>query len=196
MAGDQPLPPCFSLGALLLFVRMGQEFIPTLDEKNIAMHALRIPGTALSQAQAMQFQVEKAISRFSQVAFVYSKTGTAEIATDPMPPNASDTFVILKPAEEWPDPGVFPRMSSLPKSNARVRELPGNAYEFTQPIQMRFNELLAGVRGDIAIKVFGDEFEPMLRAANQIAGILRGLDGAADVKVEQATGLPVLEIND
>jgi cobalt-zinc-cadmium resistance protein CzcA len=181
-------------GALLLFARMGQEFIPTLDEKNIAMHALRIPGTALSQAQAMQFQVEKAISRFPQVAFVYSKTGTAEIATDPMPPNASDTFVILKPPDEWPDSGLS-KDALIAEIERAVRELPGNVFEFTQPIQMRFNELLAGVRGDIAVKVFGDEFEPMLRAANQIAGILRELPGAADVKVEQTAGLPVLEIN-
>jgi cobalt-zinc-cadmium resistance protein CzcA len=180
-------------GALLLFIRMGQEFIPTLDEKNIAMSALRISGTALSQAQAMQFDVEKAISHFPQVGIVYSKTGTAEIATDPMPPNASDTFIILKPRDQWPDPSLSKDALVVELEHA-VRELPGNAYEFTQPIQMRFNELLAGVRGDIAIKVFGDEFEPMLRAANQIAGVLRGLKGAADIKVEQASGLPTLEI--
>jgi cobalt-zinc-cadmium resistance protein CzcA len=175
-------------GALLLFVHMGQEFIPTLDEKNIAMHALRIPGTALTQAQSMQFAIEKTISAFPQVAFVYSKTGTAEIASDPMPPNASDTFIILKPQDQWPNP--LSKDALVANIEQAVRDLPGNAYEFTQPIQMRFNELLAGVRGDIAVKVFGDEFEPMLRTANQIAGILRGLNGAADVKVEQVTGLP------
>jgi heavy metal efflux system protein len=180
-------------GMLLLFSRMGQEFIPTLDEKNIAMHALRIPGTALSQAQTMQLQLERAVSRLPQVAFVYSKTGTAEVASDPMPPNASDTFVILKPQEQWPDP-TLSKDALVAAIEHTVSELPGNAYEFTQPIQMRFNELLAGVRGDIAIKVFGDEFEPMLRAANQIAGILRGLEGATDIKVEQASGLPILEI--
>jgi heavy metal efflux system protein len=181
------------VGALVLFNRLGQEFIPALDEKNIAMHALRIPSTALAQSQAMQFAVEKAVSRFPQVAFVFSKTGTAEIASDPMPPNVSDTFIILKSQADWPDPRL--RKEALVAEIARaVEELPGNAYEFTQPIRMRFNELLAGVRGDIAVKVFGDEFEPLLRTANQIAGILRGIDGAADVRVEQASGLPVLEI--
>jgi heavy metal efflux system protein len=179
--------------ALLLFNRLGQEFIPTLDEKNISMHALRIPSTALTQSQAMQFAVEKAVSRFPQVAFVYSKTGTAEIATDPMPPHVSDTFIILKPQDEWPNPHL-PKEALIAEIERAVKELPGNAYEFTQPIQMRFNELLAGVRGDIAVKIFGDEFEPLLQAANQIAGILRGVAGASDVRVEQIAGLPVLEI--
>ena len=179
--------------ALFGFFRLGQEFIPSLDEKNIAMHALRIPSTALSQSQAMQLSVEKAVSRFPQVAFVFSKTGTAEVASDPMPPNASDTFIILKPREQWPDPSLTKEQLIEDISKA-VGRLPGNVYEFTQPIQMRFNELLAGVRGDIAVKVFGDEFEPMQKAANQIAAALRGVRGATDVKVEQASGLPVLEI--
>ena len=145
-------------GALLLFNRLGQEFIPTLDEKNIAMHALRIPSTGLTQSQAMQFAVEKTISRFPQVAFVFSKTGTAEIAADPMPPSASDTFIIFKPREDWPDPEL-PKETLVAEIERAVKALPGNAYEFTQPIQMRFNELIAGVRGDIAVKVFGDEFD-------------------------------------
>jgi cobalt-zinc-cadmium resistance protein CzcA len=180
-------------GALVLFNRLGQEFIPTLDEKNIAMHALRIPSTGLTQSQAMQFAVEKVVSGFPQVAFVYSKTGTAEIAFDPMPPNVSDTFIILKPREAWPDPHLS-KDELVAEIERAVKALPGNAYEFTQPIRMRFNELLAGVRGDIAVKVFGDEFDPLLQAANQIAGILRGVAGASDVRVEQIAGLPVLEI--
>ncbi|MGY4260565.1 cobalt-zinc-cadmium resistance protein CzcA [Bradyrhizobium sp. USDA 4516] len=179
--------------ALFGFFRLGQEFIPSLDEKNIAMHALRIPSTALSQSQAMQLSVEKAVSRFPQVSFVFSKTGTAEVASDPMPPNASDTFIILKPREQWPDPSLTKEQLIEDISKA-VGRLPGNVYEFTQPIQMRFNELLAGVRGDIAVKVFGDEFGPMQKAANQIASALRSVRGATDVKVEQAGGLPVLEI--
>jgi cobalt-zinc-cadmium resistance protein CzcA len=179
--------------ALLLFNRLGQEFIPTLDEKNIAMHALRIPSTALTQSQTMQFAVEKAVSRLPQVAFVYSKTGTAELAADPMPPSASDTFIILKSQEDWPDPRLS-KEALVTDIERAVKDLPGNLYEFTQPIQMRFNELLAGVRGDIAVKVFGDEFEPLLRAANQIVGILRGVEGAADIRIEQVAGLPVLEI--
>src|SRR5882757_2143533 len=179
--------------ALFGFSRLGQEFIPSLDEKNIAMHALRIPSTALSQSQAMQLSVEKTVSRFPQVAFVFSKTGTAEMASDPMPPNASDTFIILKPHDRWPDQSVTKEMLIEEIAKA-VNRLPGNVYEFTQPIQMRFNELLAGVRGDIAVKIFGDEFDPMARAANEVAATLRGLNGAADVRVEQATGLPFLEI--
>jgi cobalt-zinc-cadmium resistance protein CzcA len=179
--------------AVVLFARLGQEFIPTLDEKNIALHAIRIPSTALGQSQAMQFEVEKTVSSFPEVAYAFSKTGTAEIAMDPMPPNVSDTFVILKPQRQWPEPGAS-KDQLIERIRAALGRLPGNNYEFTQPIQMRFNELLAGVRGDIAVKVFGEEFEPMLRTANQIAGILRGLDGAVDVRVEQATGLPVLEI--
>lgn len=188
------------LGAVLLFAlsgavfgRLGQEFIPQLDEKNIAMQALRIPSTSLSQSQEMQFEVEKAINSFPQVAFVFSKTGTAEVAADPMPPNASDTFIILKPQEEWPDPRL-PKADLIKEMETVVGKIPGNNLSFTQPIQMRFNELLAGTRGDLAIKVFGDEFGPMLEAANKIAGTLRTLPGAADVSVEQAAGLPFQDI--
>jgi cobalt-zinc-cadmium resistance protein CzcA len=179
--------------ALLLFSRLGQEFIPTLDEKNIAMHALRIPSTSLTQSQTMQLEVEKAISAFPQVSYVFSKTGTAEVASDPMPPNASDTFIILKPQDQWPYPELT-KAGLLQQIEDAVRELPGNTYEFTQPIQMRFNELLAGVRGDLAIKVFGDEFEPLLRSAGQVANILKKTRGATDVKVEQVSGLSVLDI--
>jgi cobalt-zinc-cadmium resistance protein CzcA len=179
--------------ALLVFFRLGQEFIPTLDEKNVAMHALRIPSTSLAQSQAMQMDVEKAVSALPQVAYVFSKTGTAEIASDPMPPNAADTFIILKPQQQWPDPDLT-KDALLEQIEAAVRELPGNNYEFTQPIQMRFNELLAGVRGDVAVKVFGDDFDPLIGTANQIADILRATKGAKDVKVEQASGLSTLDI--
>jgi cobalt-zinc-cadmium resistance protein CzcA len=181
-------------GALLLFLRLGQEFIPTLDEKNVAMHAIRIPSTSLAQAQAMQLELENKISALPQVGFVFSKTGTAEIASDPMPPNASDTFIILKPQAQWPDPDLA-KDGLLEQIEAAARELRGNNYELTQPIQMRFNELLAGVRGDVAVKVFGDDFEPLLRAASQIATVMRTTKGAVDVKVEQARGLSVLEIS-
>jgi heavy metal efflux system protein len=177
----------------LLFTRLGQVFIPTLDEKNIAMNARRIPSTSLSQSQAMQLMVERTIRKFPQVAVVFSKTGTAEVAMDPMPPNFSDTFIMLKPKEDWPDPELT-KDELQRQIEAAVETLAGNTYEFTQPIQMRFNELIAGVRGDVAIKVFGEEFGPMLRAANQIASVLRATKGAEDVKVEQVTGLPFLEI--
>ncbi|MDF2117913.1 CusA/CzcA family heavy metal efflux RND transporter [Roseiarcaceae bacterium H3SJ34-1] len=194
-------PPVAIIGALLLFIaalglfsRLGAEFIPQLDEKNIAMHAIRIPSTALTQSQQMQLEVEKTVSSFPEVAFVFSKTGTAEIAADPMPPNTSDTFIILKPQDQWPNPDE-PKEQLVVRMQDAVQKLPGNNYEFTQPIQMRFNELLAGVRGDIAVKVFGDDFNVMLRTANEVASILRGVQGAQDVRVEQVSGLPFLEIN-
>lgn len=179
--------------SLLLFSRLGQEFIPTLDEKDIAMHAMRIPSTGLDQSSRMQFQVERAVSRLPEVKFVFSKTGTAEAAADPMPPNVSDTFIVLKPREEWPDP-TLPKAELIERIQQAVGTLPGNNYEFTQPIQMRFNELLAGVRGDVAVKVYGDDFDQMLATAGQIAGVLRNVEGAADVKVEQVSGLPFLDV--
>jgi cobalt-zinc-cadmium resistance protein CzcA len=180
-------------GAAILFSRLGQEFTPTLDEKNIVMEVRRIPSTALAQSQAMQLDIEKAISGFPQVAFVFSRTGTPDLAADPMPPNASDTYIIVKPQKDWPVPHL-PKDELLRRIGAEVSKLPGNDLDFSQPIQMRFNELIAGVRDDLAVKVFGDEFEPMLRAATQIASILKRLEGAADVRVEQAAGLPFLEI--
>lgn len=179
--------------ALGLFATMGQEFIPTLDEKDIAMHAMRIPSTSLSQSQDLQFHIEKAVSRIPEVAFVYSKTGTAEMAADPMPPNVSDTFIILKDKEAWPTPDT-PKTDIIRRISEAVSEVPGNNYEFTQPIQMRFNELISGVRSDVAVKVYGDEFPVMEKTAAQLAQVLRGIGGAADVKVEQTSGLPMLEV--
>jgi cobalt-zinc-cadmium resistance protein CzcA len=179
--------------AALIYSGMGQEFIPTLDEKNIAMQANRIPSASLGQSQAMQLEIENVVRAFPQVAYVFSKTGTAEVATDPMPPNLTDTFIMLKPQEEWPDPHL-PKNELITQIGDKLAQLPGNAYEFTQPIQLRFNELLAGVRGDIAVKVFGEDYDAMLRAANHIAAILRATKGAQDVKVEQVTGLPLLDI--
>ncbi len=200
LAGAVRRPMAFILGSVglfllsgLVFTGLGQEFIPTLDEKNIAMNALRIPSTSLSQSQAMQIKVERAVSQFPQVAYVFSKTGTAEVAADPMPPNSSDTFIILKPQAEWPDP-TLPKAELQEQMEKSLSQLTGNNYEFSQPIQLRFNELLAGTRGDLAVKVFGEEFGPMLQAANQIATVLRDTQGAEDVKVEQTTGLPFLEI--
>jgi len=182
------------VASLLLFTRLGQEFTPTLDEKDIALHAVRIPGTSLTQSTGMQLRLERALRAVPEVAFVFSKTGTAEMATDPMPPNLSDTFVILKPQAEWPDPAIG-KGELIEKIEGIVENLPGNAYEFTQPIQMRFNELIAGVRSDVAVKAFGDDFEQLGETAGKIARILRGIHGAADVKVEQSTGLPVLDVN-
>ena len=162
--------------AVLLFLRLGQEFTPTLDEKNIVMEVRRIPSTALSQSQDMQSELEKALGGMPQVAVVFSRTGTPDLAADPMPPNASDTYIISKPEREWPDPGL--RKSELIREIAsRAGQLPGNKVAFSQPIQMRFNELIAGARDDLAIKIFGDDFGAMLRAANQVAGILRRVPG-------------------
>lgn len=179
--------------SMVLGTRLGQEFTPTLDEKDIAMHAMRIPSTSITQSTEMQLLVEKTVSQLPEVAFVYAKTGTAEMAADPMPPNVSDTFIILKPKEEWPDPKM-PKADFVEKLNEAVSKIPGNAYEFTQPIQMRFNELISGVRSDVAVKVFGDEFDDMNKTANDIASVLRQINGSADVKVEQTTGLPMLDI--
>jgi cobalt-zinc-cadmium resistance protein CzcA len=179
--------------SLFLFTRLGQEFIPTLDEKNLAMHAMRIPSTSLTQSLDMQLKVESAVSKFPEVAFVFSKTGTAEMAADPMPPHVSDTFIMLKPQDEWPNPGES-KAELIERIAKAVGQLPGNNYEYTQPIQMRFNELIAGVRSDVAVKVFGDKFEELGETANKIASVLRSVPGAADVKVEQTTGLPMLNV--
>ncbi len=178
----------------LLLTRMGSEFVPSLDEGDIALHALRIPGTSLSQAVGMQEELEKTIKTFPQVDKVYAKLGTAEIATDPMPPSVADTFLILKPRSEWPDPSLS-KNALIAQIQASVAKVPGNNYEFTQPIQMRFNELISGVRSDVAVKVFGDDLTMMNETAEQIAEVLEKTQGSADVKVEQTTGLPVLTVN-
>lgn len=184
----------FFLSSLAAGSRLGQEFIPTLDEKDIAMHAMRIPSTGISESTMMQLQVEKAISALPEVAFVFSKTGTAEMAADPMPPNVSDTFIIMKPRAVWPDASLD-KAGFIDKLAQAVAQIPGNNYEYTQPIQMRFNELIAGVRSDVAIKIYGDDFEIMTATAHKIAATLRNIQGAADVKVEQTTGLPMLDID-
>ncbi|MFA4950422.1 efflux RND transporter permease subunit [Brevundimonas sp.] len=173
--------------------RMGSEFIPNLDEGDIALHALRIPGTSLSQAVQMQTALERRIAQFPEVERVVAKIGTAEIATDPMPPSVADTFIMLKDREDWPDPRK-PRAELLAEMQSAVAEIPGNNYEFTQPIQMRFNELLSGVRADVAIKVFGDDLDQLLEVGNAVEGVIGGIEGAEDVSVEQVTGLPVLQI--
>jgi cobalt-zinc-cadmium resistance protein CzcA len=181
------------VGAALLFTRLGQEFTPTLDEKNIVMEVKRVPSTSLSQAQSMQLLLETAISKFPQVAFVFSRTGTPDLAADPMPPSSSDTYIIVKPQNEWPDPALS-KNDLIGQIDAEATKLPGNKVGFSQPIEMRFNELIAGVREDLAVKVFGDDFEEMQRTAARIADVLRRVDGAQDVKVEETTGLPFLEI--
>jgi len=179
--------------SLLLTTRMGSEFIPNLDEEDIALHAIRIPGTSLSTAIEMQNELEETIKKFPEVSRVFSKIGTAEIATDPMPPSVADIFIIIKPQSEWS--GKYHNKQELIAAmEEAVRKVPGNNYEFTQPIQMRFNELLSGVRADVAVKVFGDDLDVMLNLAERIEKIIKAVPGAADVRVEQITGLPVLSI--
>lgn len=178
---------------LLITTRMGSEFIPSLDEGDIALHALRIPGTSLTQSVQMQDILEHRLKEFPEVKDVFAKIGTAEIATDPMPPSVADGFVMLKPRSEWPDPHK-PKSQLVAEMVAAVEKVPGNNYEFTQPIQMRFNELISGVRSDVAVKVFGDDMDVLNETAEQIEAVLKTVPGAADVKTEQTTGLPLLTI--
>ena len=189
VAGAAVLVVVAGLGAS----RMGSEFVPNLDEGDIAMHALRIPGTSLSQAIRMQTALEARIKQFPEVERVVAKIGTAEVATDPMPPSVADTFIMLRPRKEWPDPGK-PRAKLVAELQVAVAKIPGNNYEFTQPIQMRFNELLSGVRADVAVKVFGDDLDQLLEIGDSIEKVVASVDGAQDVGVEQVTGLPVLQI--
>ncbi|MCC7330472.1 MAG: CusA/CzcA family heavy metal efflux RND transporter [Gammaproteobacteria bacterium] len=190
----------FVAGAVLLVLacgwlasRMGSEFIPSLDEGDLAVQALRIPGTSLSQSLEMQFQIEKAVMKVPEVRTFFSRVGTAEVATDPMPPNISDGYVMLKDHKDWPDPKK-PKAEVVAQIEQALEGLPGNAYEISQPIQLRFNELISGVRSDLGIKVYGDDLDELLKTGNAIAKLLNGIQGAEGVKVEQAAGLPVLSI--
>lgn len=173
--------------------RLGSEFIPNLDEGDIALHALRIPGTSLTQAVVMQEQLEDRLKQFPEVERVFAKLGTAEIATDPMPPSVADTFVMLKPRKEWPDPKKS-KAALVAEMQAAAATIPGNNYEFTQPIQMRFNELISGVRSDVAVKIYGDDLDVLLETAEQVEAAASTIAGAEDLKVEQVTGLPVLSV--
>ena len=181
------------VGCGYLATRLGAEFVPNLDEGDIAMHALRIPGTSLSQTVLLQEQLEAEIMKAPEVARVFAKIGTAEVATDAVPPSVADNFIILKPREEWPNPEKT-KIQVVRELEARVTRIPGNRYEFLQPIQMRFNELIAGVRAELAVKVFGDDFDTLISLGNAIEKAIGQVPGAADVAVEQATGLPVLTL--
>ncbi len=180
--------------SLLLFTRLGQEFTPTLDEKDLDIEVVRIPSTALSQTVVMQLDVENAIRKHPEVATVFSKIGTGDMANDPMPLNAGDTYVMLKPRAQWPDPDLS-KAELIERFDKTMAKLPGNQYTFSQPIQMRFNELIAGIKSDVAIKVYGEEFDRMVPTAEAIARVLQEIPGAADVKVEQTEGAPVMNIN-
>lgn len=182
------------LGCAMLATRLGSEFIPSLNEGDMAIQALRIPGTSLTQSLAMQQQIESRLKEsLPEIERVFARTGTAEIASDPMPPNISDGYIMLRPRQEWPDPSKT-RTQLLDEMQAVVEQIPGNAYEFSQPIQLRFNELISGVRSDVAIKVFGDDNGVLNRTAQELAEVLQDIPGASEVKVEQTTGLPVLTV--
>jgi cobalt-zinc-cadmium resistance protein CzcA len=179
--------------SVVLVMRMGTEFVPSLNEGDIAMHAMRIPGTGLGQAISMQSQLETRIKEFGEVERVFTKIGTAEVATDPMPPSVADVFIILKERDRWPDPRKT-REELLTEMEQALAKVPGNNYEFTQPIQMRFNELISGVRSDLAVKIYGDDLDTLLELGDRVAALIEPVPGAADVKVEQITGLPVLTV--
>ena len=179
--------------SLLLSTRMGSEFLPTLDEKDLAIHALRVPGTSLSQAIDMQGALEDKIKELAEVDTVFTKIGTADIATDPMPPSVADVFAIIKPRSLWPNP-TRSKSDFIKELEEKMAEVPGSKYEVIQPIEMRFNELIAGVRSDVAVKVFGDDLDALLDIAGDIEHALVKVQGASDVKVEQVTGLPVLTL--
>ena len=181
--------------SLLLATRLGSEFAPNLNEGDFAIQALRIPGTSLTQSLEMQMQIERTLKKeFPEIERVFARTGTAEIASDPMPPNISDGYIMLKPRAEWPDASRS-RDDLLTAVQEAVERIPGNNYEFSQPIQLRFNELISGVRSDVAVKIFGDDMAVLEKNAQAVAGMLQQIPGATEVKVEQTTGLPMLTVH-
>ena len=182
------------VGSLWLATRLGSEFVPQLDEGDIALHAMRIPGTGIEQAVAMQKTLESTLMEYEQVLTVFAKTGTAEVATDAMPPNVTDTFVMLKPRAQWPDPDLS-KADFVETLERDLQAVTGNNYEFTQPIQMRFNELISGVRADLGIKVFGDDLTTLVTSANDILTVLQSIDGVADARLEQVDDIPIFTIN-
>ena len=174
--------------------KLGSEFVPNLDEGDIAMHALRIPGTSLSQSVDMQKVLEEKVKELPEVERIFAKIGTPDVATDPMPPCVADNFIILKPRDQWPDPSKE-KQQVVNELAELVEPIPGNRYEFLQPIQMRFNELLSGVRSELAIKVFGDDFDKLGELGKEIEKAISGVSGIADLQAEKTTGLPILTIN-
>lgn len=172
---------------------MGAEFLPQLDEGDIAMHALRITGTGIEQSVQMQKQLEQALLAQPEIANVFSKIGTADVASDPMPPNVADTFLMLKPSEQWPNPSLS-KDALVQQIRHRVNEVPGNNYEFTQPIEMRFNELIAGVRADVALRIYGDDLAILKQFGEKATGLMQNITGATDVRLEQMEGLPTLSV--
>ncbi len=179
----------------LLATRLGSEFIPNLNEGDLALQAIRIPATSLSQSVEMQQKLEAGLkAKFPEIDRIFARTGTAEIASDPMPPNISDGYVMLKPESAWPAPKKT-RAELVEAIEEEAEKYAGNAYELSQPIQLRFNELISGVRSDVAVKVFGDDMEVLESTGREIAEVLQRVPGAAEVKVEQTGGLPMLTVD-
>ena len=194
----RPLP--FMMGgagafalAVLAFPLLGEEFMPQMDEKDITVTNFRVPSASIDVSTQMQLRIENALKTLPEVALVFSKNGNADLGTDPMPPNASDTYVIPKPQSEWP-PEVKSKADILRRIEERMKPMIGNRTEIQQPIQMRFNELIAGVRADVAIKLYGDDLQEMNAQARLIAGAVRGIPGAGDVTVEQTEGAPTFDV--
>ncbi|RXH38739.1 cation transporter [Bradyrhizobium nanningense] len=173
--------------------RMGGEFIPSLDEGDVALAAVRIPGTSLTQALDLQMALEKRIQRLPEVKEFFARTGTAEVATDPMPPSISDGYIMLKPRSEWPDPEK-PKAELVEEIEKAANDIPGSNYEVSQPIQLRVNELISGVRSDVGIKIYGDDLDVLQGAAGKVQSVIQGIRGATDVKTEQVAGLPILTV--
>jgi len=181
------------VAAVLCFGLLGEEFMPQLDEKDITVTNFRVPSASIDQSTQMQLQIENALKTLPEVALVFSKNGNADLGTDPMPPNASDTYVIPKPENEWPAE-VHSKADILRRIEERMKPLIGNRTEIQQPIQMRFNELIAGVRSDVAIKLYGDDLDQMTQQAQRIAATVRAIPGAADVSAEQTDGAPTFDV--
>ncbi|MBL4571524.1 MAG: CusA/CzcA family heavy metal efflux RND transporter [Gammaproteobacteria bacterium] len=181
------------VGAGWLAGTLGSEFIPQLDEGDVTIQTLRTPGTSLQQSIDMQDILERRILEFPEVEKVFSRIGTPEIASDPMPPSISDTFVILKDRSEWPNP-LIEKNELLEEWEETLSELPGQIYEITQPIQMRFNELISGVRSDLGIKLFGEDLDQLNASAQDILEVIAQIEGVADARIEQTDGLPMLTV--
>lgn len=178
---------------LLLASMMGREFIPSLDEGDVLIQPVRIAGTSVTQSVEMSAILEKRLLKVPEVKEIFTRIGTDEVANDPMPPNTGDCYVMLKPRSEWPNPSKT-KDALVEELTAAAEEVPGSNYEITQPIQMRFNELISGVRSDVGVKVFGDDMEVLRRNADAIAKVLGTVQGSDAIKVEQVTGLPMLTV--
>lgn len=179
--------------ATYTFTQMGGEFVPQLDEGDIAFHGILKPGSSLTETIETTTKIEKIVSEtFPEVEKIVSRIGVAEVPTDPMPMDIADIFVILKPQDEWTT--VSSKDELVNKMKKAVEQIPGVNYEFTQPIEMRFNELLEGVREDIAIKLYGDDINVLASKAEEISRIIAGTEGIGDMKVESTTGLPQITV--